>query len=103
MASLLVETWKLRAFAWARIPLIAWVRPSVVALDDTRAVVRIPHGRRTRNHLGSMYFGALAIGADLAGGLVAMREIDRLRRAGGPSVSLVFKDVRGEFLRRGRP
>ncbi len=36
--------------------------------------IRIPLGWRTRNHLGSMYFGALATGADLVGGLLVMEK-----------------------------
>jgi len=58
--------------------------------------VRLPLRRWSRNHLGSMYFGALAIGADCAGGLLAMAAI---RRAGG-GVGLVFKAFRADFLKR---
>ena len=83
----LKQTVGMRLFGWLKIPLLASVRPSVVELSETRCVVRIPLRRWTRNHLGSMYFGALAIGADCAGGLLAM---DAIRRSGG-GVSLVFK------------
>jgi len=58
--------------------------------------VRLPLCRRTRNHLGSMYFGALAIGADCAGGLLAM---DQIKRSGG-KVALVFKSFQATFLKR---
>jgi len=90
------ETLGLRVFGWLKIPLLASVRPSVVELSETRCVVRIPLRRRTRNHLGSMYFGALAIGADCAGGLLAM---DQIKRSGG-KVSLVFKSFQATFLKR---
>jgi hypothetical protein len=43
-----------------------------------------------------MYFGALAMGADCAGGLIAA-ELIRRRRA---RVALVFKSFQAEFLRR---
>jgi hypothetical protein len=43
-----------------------------------------------------MYFGALAIGADCAGGLLAM---DQIKRSGG-KVSLVFKAFQATFLKR---
>jgi hypothetical protein len=43
-----------------------------------------------------MYFGALAIGADCAGGLLAM---DQIKRSGG-QVSLVFKAFQATFLKR---
>lgn len=94
--SKLRDTAFLRAFAWWKIPLLAWVRPVVEELDSERCVVRIRLRRRTRNHLGSMYFGALCAGADVAGGLIAMREI----QAKGGRASLVFKDFQAEFLSR---
>jgi hypothetical protein len=68
----------------------------VVELTEARCVVRIPLRRWTKNHLGSMYFGALAIGADCAGGLLAM---DQIKRSGQP-VSLVFKAFQATFLKR---
>jgi hypothetical protein len=43
-----------------------------------------------------MYFGTLACGADIAGGLIAMRHIDRSKS----NVSLIFKDFKAEFLKR---
>ena len=94
--ALLKKTLGLRLMAWARIPLLASVRPVLVALDDHHCVVKLPLGWWTRNHLGSMYFGALAIGADCAGGYLA---VDRIRRLKAP-VSLVFKAFRAEFLKR---
>jgi acyl-coenzyme A thioesterase PaaI-like protein len=90
------QTLGMRLFGWLKIPLLASVRPSVVELSETRCVVRIPLRRRTRNHLGSMYFGALAIGADCAGGLLAM---DQIKRSGG-AVSLVFRSFQATFLKR---
>lgn len=92
----LKQTFGMRLFGWLKIPLLASVRPSVVELTDTRCVVRIPLRRWTRNHLGSMYFGALAIGADCAGGLLAMDQIKR----SGKAVSLVFKTFQATFLKR---
>ncbi len=90
------ETFSMRLFGWLKIPLLASVRPSVVELGDTRCVVRIPLRRWSKNHLGSMYFGALAIGADCAGGLLAMDQIKR----SGKQVSLVFKSFQATFLKR---
>ena len=43
-----------------------------------------------------MYFGVLAAGADVAGGLIAMRLIQEE----GNLVSLVFKDFQASFLKR---
>lgn len=90
------QTLSVRALGWWKIPLLAAVRPRVVEMGGDRCAVCIPLRRFTRNHLGSMYFGALAIGADLAGGLLAVRLI-RERKA---KVSLVFKSFRADFLKR---
>ena len=86
----------LRFWAWRSIPLISWVRPRVIDMSAERCVLAIPLGRRTRNHLGSMYFGALCIGADAAAALLGFR----LLRERGSRISVIFKDVRAEFLRR---
>jgi acyl-coenzyme A thioesterase PaaI-like protein len=89
-------TFRLRLLGLLKIPLLGSVRPSVVELGDDRCVIRVPLRRWTRNHLGSMYFGALAIGADCAGGIMAAELIRRK----GAKVSLVFKSFHAEFLRR---
>ncbi len=93
---LLKATWSLRLFAWARIPLIALVRPRLLAVDADRCVVRLPLTPLTRNHLHSMYFGALSIGADIAGGLIVMNLI-RSKRS---RVAFLFKDFEARFFKR---
>lgn len=90
------ETLWVRTWSLLRIPVLWYVRPSVVELTSERVEVRIPFRRRTKNHLGSIYFGVLCIGADTAGGLIAMKRIQET----GNQVSLIFKDFRAEFLKR---
>lgn len=86
----------LRTIGMKQIPLIYYVGARVVEADDERTVIRIPLNRRTRNHLGSMYFGALAIGADVTGAWVAFMLLQQSRE----QVSIVFKDMKAEFLQR---
>jgi acyl-coenzyme A thioesterase PaaI-like protein len=90
------ETLKLRAFGFLKIPMIFFCSPRLVEMTDDAVEMVIPLSYRTKNHLGSMYFGVLAVGADVAGGLIAMRLIQK----SGNRVSLIFKDFRAEFLRR---
>ena len=90
------ETVFVRLWALRHVRLLWFVQPSVLELDDQRCVIRIPLTWRTRNHLHSMYFGVLAVGADCAGGLMAMRRIGQRDKR----ISLIFKDVRAEFLKR---
>ncbi|HEX5038010.1 MAG TPA: DUF4442 domain-containing protein [bacterium] len=92
----LKQTLMLRAFGLTKVPLINYVRPSVVRLDDDEAVVKIPLGYRTRNHLKSMYFGTLAVGADCAGGLLAFHLIKKAKA----DISIVFKGFRADFHKR---
>ncbi len=100
LTSRLPEVTQANLFLWffsmTKIPLIAWTRARVVEIDDDHCVIRIGLRHRTRNHLRSMYFGVLMVGADLAGGLLAFRGITR----SGRPVSFAFKDVAGEFLKR---
>ncbi len=89
-------TWFIRYFGLSKVPLIFYCRPSVIELNNTTTIIKIPFRRRNKNHLKSMYFGALSIGADVAGGVLAM---DLIRKS-GQNISLVFKDFKAEFLKR---
>ncbi len=91
------DTIFLRAFSFAKIPLLFAAGPKVVSLDDHTCVIALPFRRRNLNHLGSMYFGALCIGADAAGGLIAAKKLRELKSGKG---SLIFKDFSAKFLKR---
>ncbi len=90
------DTAYIRLFGLLKIPLIAYLRPQVIELSDQRCVIRFPLRRRSQNHLGAMYFGALCVGADCAGGAIAMKRI----HASGQPISFVFKDFKADFLKR---
>jgi len=89
-------TWFIRYFGLMKVPLIFYCRPSVEKLSDESTIIKIPFKRRNRNHLRSMYFGVLAVGADVAGGVLAM---DIIRKS-GRKISLIFKDFKADFLKR---
>lgn len=90
------ETLSLRWIGFTRIPLLFYVGVSVVEISPERMVVRIPLRRRTKNHLGSMYFGALCAGADCAAGAFAMYLIRRQPE----KIALIFKDFEAQFIKR---
>ncbi|MDZ4662453.1 MAG: DUF4442 domain-containing protein [Pseudomonadota bacterium] len=92
----MTETLQLKAFGLAKIPLLFLVGPKVLELNHDRCAIKIPLNRLTRNHLGSMYFGALAIGADCAAGMLGMKYIRDSER----EISLIFKDFQADFLKR---
>ena len=83
-------------FSFFKIPMMGYVKPELISIDNKKAVFRIKLRRRTRNHLGSMYFGALAVGADLAGAFHAFY----LGEKAGKKLSLVFKYFEADFLKR---
>ena len=90
------NTFYLRYFGLTKIPLLFYVRPSVVEKSDERVVIKIPLGRKSKNHHGSMYFAALAMGADCAVGLLAVELINRQEE----NISFIFKEFNAEFYRR---
>ena len=91
-----ITTWKLWLFGITRIPLIFYCRPRVVKITETSLEVKIKLNRRTRNHLNSMYFGVLSIGADVTSGFLAFEYM----RASKSRISLIFKDFQADFLKR---
>ena len=86
----------LRLMGIFRIPMIGYVKPRLLQIDDENVLVRIKLRRRTKNHLKSMYFGALAVGADVTAGLHAFYFCDELN----VRPSFAFKGMKAEFVKR---
>jgi len=96
MKSLFKANLFLKALGLFKIPLIFYVNPKIISLSDEEIRVRIKLRRRTKNHYGSMYFGALAVGADISTGLFALHLIQQR----GVKIDLLFKDFKINFLKR---
>ncbi len=92
----LKEKLKLKKFMTFDVPMLGYIGPQIKHVGTDYCEIVFPLNRKTKNHLNSMYFGALSCGADLAGGIIAMQVIDDM----GENVSLVFKDFQAEFLKR---
>lgn len=88
--------WMLRLMGIFKIPMIGYVRPRLLGIDENNVLVRIRLRRRTKNHLKSMYFGALAVGADVTAGLHAFYFCDELN----VRPSFAFKGMKAEFIKR---
>lgn len=86
----------LAMFGSDHVPLMGFCSPRVIAISDEACCVAIPLNDKTKNHLGCMYFGALHIGADCAGGILAMHQIQQRQK----NISLIFKNAEANFLRR---
>ncbi len=92
MNTLAVRLWSLR-----NVFLLFLVSPSVLEINERRCVVRVPLNWRTRRRdIHAMYLGVLCMGADVAAGLIAFDLVAKQKA----KVSFIFKDIRGEFLKR---
>lgn len=83
-------------FGHVQVPLIGHLKPKIIALTDEKIIILVPLKRRSKNHLKSMYFGALAVGADLAGGLHGFYHANNLKL----NISLAFKSFQAQFYKR---
>lgn len=86
----------LNAFGLTKVPMLFFLQPRVVNLTSEKCMIKIPLTWRSKNHLNSMYFGALSAGADCAGGFMAMK----IAHENNWPISLVFKDFKANFLKR---
>ena len=89
-------TWMIKLFGFTKVAMIYYCSPKVIEFNDQVLEIKIPLNRRTRNHIKTMYFGALAVGADVTGGFLALPEIQKSKR----KINLLFKDFNAKFLRR---
>jgi hypothetical protein len=89
-------SWQILLFGLTQVPMIFYCRPKVVSISDRKLEIKIKLNRRTKNHLNSMYFGILSVGADVTSGFLAMKLI----QASKSKINLIFKDFHADFLKR---
>ena len=88
--------WQLFLLGVFKIPMIGFVRPRLVEINDSTVKVKVKLNRRTKNHLKSMYFGALTVGADIACGIYTFYYGD----IKSVKLSFSFKDMKADFIKR---
>ncbi len=93
----LPSTAQLRVFGLMKIPLLFIISPKVIKINSTECQLKVPLNYITKNHWGSMYFGALSIGADSCGGLLALQLIQKDKNH---KIGLLFKSFRADFHKR---
>lgn len=89
-------TWLIRLFGFTKVAMVYYCKPKVIHVDNESLEIKIPLNRRTKNHINSMYFGALSVGADITGGFLALLPIQKSKR----KIVLLFKDFNAKFLKR---
>ncbi len=88
--------WKLFLLGFFKIPMLGRLHPKIECINDEMVQVKIKLKRRSKNHLNSMYFGALAVGADCCGGLHAFYFAEKYHK----KISFAFKSMSAQFLKR---
>jgi hypothetical protein len=83
-------------FAKNKVPMIGFCNPELRSLDYNGCEIVIPLSTATKNHVDSLYFGALAVGADITAGFLAIC----LSQQSEHYVELVFKDFKADFKKR---
>jgi hypothetical protein len=95
------EKWAIKFLGWWKIPMIHAVDPKVITFSqvydhEKYTALVIPFTRFNKNHLGSLYFGSFAVGADLCGGLYPLKWMMEHKKV----LSLAFKNFSIQFLKR---
>ena len=100
MSLTLKERFKYNFYLWyfglTQVRLIHYCRPKIVDVNKDGVTLFMPLDRRTRNHVRSMYIGAMVVGVDMVTGFTAFLKIRESKR----NVILIFKDLKANFLKR---
>ena len=75
-------------------PIINYLKPSIVFIDNKRVVLEIKLSRRANSNWNSMFMGALATGIDITGGFLAFERATEL------NIGILYKDIQISFLKR---
>ena len=86
----------IRYFGFTKVPMIFYCRPKVIEINSDSVTVKIPLLRRNKNHVGSKYIGALAVGADLTSAILALSLVNKSKI----KIIPIFKDLHANFLKR---
>lgn len=86
----------LKFFSITKVPMLFFTGAKIRQIDEKTCIVQMPFMKFVKNHLGSVYFGALAVGADACVGFLAADKIYDSDK----KVNLIFKSFRAQFLKR---
>ena len=86
----------IRYFVITKVPMIFYCRPKVIEINSDSVTVKIPLLRRNKNHVGSMYLGALSVGADITSAMLALGIIKKSDK----KIIPIFKDFHADYYKR---
>ena len=67
-----------------------------IDINKESVTVKIALKRRTKNHVGSMYLGALSVGADITSAMLALELIKESKK----KIIPIFKDFHADYYKR---
>ncbi len=86
--------WIIKGTSFFRVPLLSFCSPKLISIEPAR--VAVPLNFLTKNHLRTMYFGALAMGAELSVSVPILEAMFIYKKP----ISFIFKDFKCNFLKR---
>ena len=87
---------RLSEFSQNKVPMIGFCNPQLLSLSPQACEIAIPLNTQTQNHVDSLYFGALAVRADITCGFLAMMQVQNAKKP----IELLFKDFKADFKKR---
>jgi len=86
----------LSEFSHNKVPMIGFCQPELISLTEQHCEICLPLNQNTKNHVNSLYFGALAVGADITSGFLAIMQVEKT----GKPIELLFKDFNADFKKK---
>ena len=83
-------------FGLTKVPMIFYCRPKVLSITSESVKVKISLNRKTKNHVGSMYLGALSVGADITSAFLTLGILKNAKK----KVIPIFKDFHADYYKR---
>ncbi|PTX91220.1 DUF4442 domain-containing protein [Opitutus sp. ER46] len=90
------QSWRFRLYLLRMLPSAFFAGLRVRAISPTECAVSVPFRWFSQNPFRSIYFACLAMGGELAAGLLAMAHLHRLQ----PSVSMLVTHCEAEFVKK---
>lgn len=90
------KTLLLWMFSLVKLPLVFWLKPRIMEVSNQKTITMMKYRHKTKNHVGSMYFGVLCVGAELAPGIMTMHLFEQQKE----KFTFLFKDFHAEFFKR---
>ena len=92
----MISTKYMDEFLKTNVPMIEYSNLQVITINENQCIVMIPFTHKTKNHVNSMYFGALAIGAEVSAGLIPFYQL----KSNNINSTVLFKNFTANFLKR---